>query len=591
MRIVAAITGLFLTVTLFAQDIKESDNLIASERFDDAFNLLTELQKKSPQNPYVYFALGETVLKSYINDPYSDSKNNIIKKAKSYFVAGLETDTLNPLNYVGLGILELYTTNDTVSADYYFSKAYKLIPTKKKKINDLHLKTLLKLETAELYSNSPRFYKSDFYYKRLIELRPKLPELYIGYGDVLMVQSNASEAIAQYKKALFLENTALTNVLVAKIYYLARNNDEAIKYYESALKSDSLFATAYKGMGNVYYKLNKHEQAKINYARFLELTGNNLPAKINYVKALYKAKDYDGTVSNTEDILKIDSSKTYLYRLVAYSLADKPNPDMARAEEYIQNFFSKAKEDEIIVKDYNYYSKILLSLKRDSNDIRKGVEMLEKAYLTDTTDNDALVDLIKTSYHYRLYDVEIKYLSKKINDGDNTSGNYSLLGKAFYYNKDFVRADSIFSKILTQDSLNVEAWQWKAYSLSSLDPDLKEGLAKPTFEKLLSITQNDQKQYLKERYEAYSYLGSFYMFSTIDYNKAIEYVKTGLELDPGNKQWQLKGYYTLAFAYYKSKQWLNAKSAYETVLKLKPDDTNAPKALKDINKFLQESSN
>ena len=92
---------------------------------------------------------------------------------------------------------------------------------------------------------------------------------------------------------------------------------------------------------------------------------------------------------------------------------------------------------------------------------------------------------------------------------------------------------------------------------------------------------------MKERFEALSYLGSYYMFSTnIDFNKAVEYIKKSLEVDPSNKQWELKSYYALAFAYYKSKQWVNAKNAYETVLKLKPNDTNAPKALKDINKFL-----
>ena len=82
--------------------------MIASERFDDALNALQSLLKSNPNDQFVYFTLGETILKSYINDPYSDSKKDVIKKANIYFNLGIKTDSLNPLNYVGKGIMELY---------------------------------------------------------------------------------------------------------------------------------------------------------------------------------------------------------------------------------------------------------------------------------------------------------------------------------------------------------------------------------------------------------------------------------------------------------------------------------------------------
>jgi tetratricopeptide (TPR) repeat protein len=434
---------------------------------------------------------------------------------------------------------------------------------------------------------SPRFNKSDSYNRILIELRPLLPEVYIANGDIKLAQHKASEAIVLYKKALYLENTALTNVLIAKIYSLGKNYFEAKNYYESAIKLDSAFAPAYSGLGDVYYKSDKLILAKINYAHFLKLTGNNIPAKINYVKALYKANDYDATIKNAEDILKADSTKTYLLRITAYSLVDKKNPEMSNALFYIQKFFSKTPEEELIARDYIYYSKILLGLKRDSNDIQNGIEMLEKAYITEPSDKELLVDLIKASYYNKLYNIEIKYLLKKINDGDKNTNIYSLLGKAYYYNKEYSKADSVFSIITGIDSLNFEAWQWRANAMLSKDPDLKEGLAKPDFEKILAISDKDESKCLKERYEAYSYLGSYYMFSTnVDYDKAIDYIKKSIDLKINDPQKELKAYYALGFAFYKSKQWVNAKVAYETVLKLNPEDVYAPKALNDINKYL-----
>lgn len=595
MRRLVILFGLFTAVYCNAQDIKDAESLIISERFDDALTALENIKKAEPQNPYVYFDMGEAILKSYQSDPYSDSKNNVLKKSTTCFQEGIAKDSLNPLNYVGLGMIELFRNNDTLKADAYFSKAFKLLPhkssgallLKRKKYNDVQIKALVKIQTAELYSATPRYYKSEELGKTILAICPENPEIYIANGDMLLAQNKASEAIAQYKKALYLRNDALTNVMVARIYYMARNTEEAKNYYQGALNVDSLFAPAYKGLGDVFYKERKIKQAKENYARFLELTGNNIPAKISYIKALYKAKDFESTIDIANDILKVDSSKNYIYRLVAYSFADKDKPEYEKALEYLNKFMAKAKAEDILTKDYSYYSKIYLGLKRDSNDIRQGVEMLEKAYLADTTSAESLVELIKTAYSNRVYDIAIKYLSKKINGGDNTPGNYMLLGKGFYYNKEYSKSDSIFKIIVTKDSTYIDAYLWSAYSLSSLDPDLKEGLAKPAFEKLVDATSANAEKYKKERFEAFSYLGSYYMFSKeADLNKAIDQIKKGLEVDNTNATWQLKGYYTLAFAYYKAKQWQNAKEAYETILKLKPDDTNAPKALKDINKYL-----
>ena len=335
-----------------------------------------------------------------------DNKVNVAKKARTFFLKGTKKDTLNPLNYIGLGIIELFKSNDSLKADYYFSKANKLIPLKrrglfasnKNKVTDLEIKALIKLETSELYSLTPRFNKSDSYNRILIELRPNLPAVYIAYGDIKLAQHKASEAIVLYKKALYLENTALTNVLIAKIYFLARNYFEAKSYYDKAIKLDSTFASAYSGLGDIYFKSDKLALSEINYAHFLKLTGNNILAKINYVKALYKANDYDATIKNALDILKADSTKTYLLRITAYSLVDKKDPELSKALLYMQKFFSKTPEEELITRDYIYYSKILLGLKRDSIDIRTGIEMLEKAYIADPSDKELLADLIKASF-------------------------------------------------------------------------------------------------------------------------------------------------------------------------------------------------
>ena len=55
---------LIAATCLKAQDFKNIESLIAAERFDVALDSLQALKQKNPHNPYVYFGLGETVLKS-----------------------------------------------------------------------------------------------------------------------------------------------------------------------------------------------------------------------------------------------------------------------------------------------------------------------------------------------------------------------------------------------------------------------------------------------------------------------------------------------------------------------------------------------
>ena len=575
---------IFAGHNLKSQNIDVIKNLISSERFDDAYDSLIKFKNQYPQNPFVYFELGETVLKSYINDPYSETKKKAISDAENFFNQGTKQDSLNPINYVGLGIIELFRNEDTIKADTYFNKSISLIPEKKKKINDLHVNTLLKLSTSELYAKSPRFYKAESYINRLIKLKPKLPEVYIAFGDILLAKSDASGAILNYKKALYLRNTPLTNVLIARIYMMARNLNESRVYFEDAIKMDSLFAPAYKGLGDLYYLAGQPRFAKENYIKFLQLTGNNIPAKINYLKALYKSKDYTEASNIAEEITKIDSSKIYLYRIAAYSGYDKENPQPEKALYYIKELFKKAPQDEIIPRDYSYYGRILLKLNRDSSEKQQGIQMFEKAYLTDTSDNFDLNELINAAYYNKDFKTAIRYESVKIGKGEHSTDNYKLLGKAYYYNKDFAHADSIFTIVVAKDTTNLDANIWLAYSLSSEDQDMKMGLAKPCYERILRIIDDDKVKYSKEMFEAYSYLGSYYVFSkNVNYERAIDYFKQITELDKDNTQWCLKGYYSLAYIYTKLKQWSKAKDSYEMVLKYKPGDTAAEKGIKDMN--------
>ena len=149
-----------------SQTLEEALKLMKNERLEDAYNMLREVIKNAPNNADAYYYLGEIVLKSYINDPYSNTLEEAVKEAKASFQKGLEVDSTKMLNNVGMGMVALMAKNDTVTADYYFNKVEKTIPSKYKKFTDYDFTLLIKLAQAQLYSPKPRYQKALAYLEK-----------------------------------------------------------------------------------------------------------------------------------------------------------------------------------------------------------------------------------------------------------------------------------------------------------------------------------------------------------------------------------------------------------------------------------------
>ena len=422
-----------------------------------------------------------------------------------------------------------------------------------------------------------------------MNIAPKMAEVYIANGDLLIYKTNdASNAINSYEKALYFKNEPLTNVLIGKIYISARIYDDAQKHLEKAIKEDATFAPAYKGLGDLYYAKKENIKAKTYYARFLQMTGNNIPAKINYTKALFMAKDYAEAIKSAEEVIKIDSSKTYLYRIAGYSSFRMEPPVLEKANLYMAQLFKKANSDELITMDYLNYGRILLELNKDSADNYKGISMLEKAYQADTSDRSLITEIFKDAYKAKIYPVAVKYMNLLIKLGANTLNNYQFLGKIYYQMKEFNLADSTFKIAISLDSTNIEAYKWRGYAVSSLDPDMKEGLAKPIFEKILALGSSDVTKYKKEILDGYNYLGSYYLLSDKpDYKKSSFYFEKLAELGADNQELTLKSYHTLAYIFIKGKDYQKARGYYERVLAMQPNDQTSIKGIRYIDKQMK----
>ncbi len=580
-----------------AQDLSSALKMTKSEKYEDANAAFEALIKQNPNNSDLYFYYGENMLKDYDSDPYSNTLDEVCKNAKTAFEDGLKVDSLNPLDLVGIGMVILLQNNDTITADVYFNKAEKQLPRRAKKYTDRDVNTLIKLGLAQLYAKNPRYKKAIAYLEKIKEIKPDNTDIYMALGDVYINENDASEAIKNYNQAVY-KNPKLISPLVkiGTLYMRSRNLNEAKNYFEQAKEMDSTFAPLYRGLGEMYSMGGLANLSKQNFKIFLDLSGNNIPAKVQYVNSLFKAREYKEAIENIEDILTVDKSRTYLYRVAAYSCYEMKPPDYPKARTYIETFFKNSPHDKIIIKDYEYYGRILLRLK-DTSLIDKAFEELMKAYKLDSTDNDLIADISINAYYSKRFSLAAQMLSRKITIGKANSNDYIYLGKTYYQmaqaeksdsiaqKEDYMNADKAFTELAQKEPNNIQAYLWTANTYAAMDPNSKQGLAKPKYETVIEKAISDTVKNAQELYEAYSYLASYYLISK-DFPNSIVYSQKIVSLDPTKTAWQIKGNSLLAGIYHTKKEYPKALYYYEKVYALDSRNEDIKKTIEAMKKTI-----
>jgi tetratricopeptide (TPR) repeat protein len=115
------------------------------------------------------------------------------------------------------------------------------------------------------------------------------------------------------------------------------------------------------------------------------------------------------------------------------------------------------------------------------------------------------------------------------------------VGRAYYNGERYQSADSVFNIVAKSSPDYVQAYLWIARTYSRLDPDTKLGLAKPKFDKLVEVAQQDSVKNVAELAEALSFLGYSYM-SSENYTLSKAYYNRLAEVSADNKDYKIRAY-------------------------------------------------
>lgn len=376
-------------------------------------------------------------------------------------------------------------------------------------------------------------------------------------GDICVSKDDAGGAASNYQQAKHFAPKDPEGYYKYAMVLRGRSPQEAIDNLEDLRKQvpdypvDALAA-------RIYYTSkdpNRFEKAEEYYNRVQDVTKMSDDDITKYAMTEFLLGKREKSIEVAKAGLQKDPRRAGWNRLAFWNYTDLK--DTQNALDYADRLFNKSDSAHITADDYAYYGTALQQAKRwdDAvNSYSKAIAELKEdsgAIVSETTLLKNLSDVYNEKGDF---DKSIEYLEKSIHskkeqtpdDYDNLGGLYADIaskktqaGDADGAKAAFQKADGVYTEYV-QKFPNYANWcnYMRAQINANLDPDSKEGLAKPHYEALVTSLEakaeksNSETQMLKQ---AYFYLMVYAYNVKHDTTASKEWAAKLLEIDSDNE--------------------------------------------------------
>ena len=223
-----------------------------------------------------------------------------------------------------------------------------------------------------------------------------------------------------------------------------------------------------------------------------------------------------------------------VYRLLAYSYLGAK--DTANACTNSNLYLEKAPEEEVIGQDYILHATTCGRGNPEvmRNDIFTAVSKDSVLSRQVETLNDA-IETAQASGN-RLLEGELRLMSYKLRSPNADKAELiSYIAVPLYFGGDYQKADSVAQVYAAAAPDSIHGFYWSALARTAIDSGMKEGLAMPMWEKVLTIADTDKSRYSSQGVRAATALAVFNTNVKQDRDAAMAYVTRGLAFDPANE--------------------------------------------------------
>jgi tetratricopeptide (TPR) repeat protein len=529
-RAAVLMTVFFLisSVAAFAQspEIRKAFRFIDIEQPSKGLAALEQLVNANPTNSNYLYYLGLAQLRTGAKD-----------KALATFEKGIAANEKDGLNYAGKGYVRLLEKNPT-DAKAQLDKA--LAVSKSKDANVLKA-------VGEAYLTDTKYLLDAInVLNKAKSINGTDPDVHMLLGDAFLIQNpqNAGETVSSYERAAKADpKYAKPHYKIGKIYLRSKSNDIAIESFNKALAIDPEYAPAYKDLGELYYTQKEAAKAVQAYEKYLSISETPGQAKYQYAFFLFMAKDFQKANAIFKEVTTNPNVSPIALRYYAYSLTEQSKSedgktvDPAKTEEArkaFEQYFQKAKPEDILASDYAYYGKLQLALKTPVGDSLAN-ESFAKSLAMDSAQTEVLQLQGDTYFKRKKFPEAIAAYKSLMNSRKQPlSQDLFAIGRAYYYNQQFAEADSAFTKLAERTPNIPVGFFWAGKARRQIDSTGVQALANPMYDSAIEKASATPEKYKRDLIDAYEYLGSYYINIKPDIAKAKSYYEKILTLDPSH---------------------------------------------------------
>lgn len=502
----------FLACSASAQTIQDAQKEIESENFFKAKSLLKKmLVDPASDKSAVNYYLGN----AYLKDDDKDS-------AKIFYNAAVATDAKAAIASTAAGRLALLS-NKKEEAKTAFDRA---LQTTRFKNAEIHY------QVGDAYYSAPERNLPEAVkaFEEAVRLSPKSGNYLIALGDAYLDSNEGGKALSKYESARDLDpKNALALLKVARVNRAGKIYPDAITAYESAIQVDPNFAIAYKELGETYYLSKQYDKVAPMFKKYVELNSEDAEARTKYIAFLFQTKDYENVITEAQKALAAEPNNYVYYRMTAFA-----NYELKRYKdgyEASQKFWA-LNDKKVKPIDYVYSAK-LASL---AGDTAQAISYFTTALQNEPDNCDLLGEFAKALYFAKRYPEAVtQYNAKFTKCGSLAALDIFNLGRAYFFNKDYVNADTTFAQFIERTPSTPEGYLWRGKNAAFMDDAASpKFLAMPYYQLFVDKFGADPTKNKKGLIESYIYLGSYYA-SKNDVATAKANFNKALELDPADK--------------------------------------------------------
>lgn len=530
--LISTVIALAVSVSILAQS-NPGINLLKLGEFELAKQHFTKQISQNPAEANYY--LGEVAW-----------ENGNMADAKKHYDAALAADAESLLAQIGVAKADLKTNEKEAK------KALENIYKKNKK------DVPVVLEVAKAFYDNGLAEEGD---KAVAEAKKSDRSnalIYILEGDRQLKAGKTGDAAMQYDQAIHFDgNNVLALIKGGKVYETI-NPSIAIDQFKKAMEIDPSNKLVNRYLAKVYSSSGRYVQAIDMYKEYFMNDNYNLEDIRYFATALYFNKNYAEAKEVLAQGIEREPNNFVFNRLMMYSQNELK--DYENGLSTAQTFFDlRAKTDSgYIDKDYVAYGELL----SENGKTDEALVAYKKAIELNPDNVNLFRELASSMGANKMNEEAAEFMTHYIEAmGDEVeASDFYTLGR--YYQsagqalaKDslpemiekrtelYKKADAAYEIVTERLPENYLGYYMRGGVNALLDPELKEGLSKPYYEKMLEvIIANDEVEQRKNIVlTGYQYLAVYHFYKFDDTKsaeskaKAVEYCEKYCELNPNNE--------------------------------------------------------